>query len=84
MHVAPTNATLSALGTARLFRDHVWRHHGLPEEVISDRGPQFVSNFMRELNRLLGVQTQPSTAFHPQTNGQTERVNQELEQYLRL
>jgi hypothetical protein len=84
VHVAPTNATLSALGTARLFRDHVWRHHGLPEEVISDRGPQFVSNFMRELNRLLGIQTRPSTAFHPQTDGQTERVNQELEQYLRL
>jgi hypothetical protein len=56
----------------------------LPEEIISDRGPQFASAFTKELNRLLGIRTSLSTAYHPQTDGQTERVNQEIEQYLRL
>ena len=84
IHVMPTNDTVTSEGIARLFRDNVWKHHGLPEQVISDRGPQFVSNFMRELNKLLGIKTAASTAYHPQTDGQTERVNQEVEQYLRL
>jgi hypothetical protein len=84
IHIAPTTAEVDSVGIARLFRDNVWKHHGLPEQIISDRGPQFVSAFTRELNRLLGIQTTPSTAFHPQTDGQTERVNQEIEQYLRV
>jgi len=84
VHVCPTTAKLSSEGLARLFRDHVWKLHGLPEQIISDRGPQFVSGFMRELNKLLGIKTAASTAYHPQTDGQTERVNQEIEQYLRL
>jgi hypothetical protein len=52
--------------------------------MISDRGPQFVALFMKELHRLLGIETASSTAYHPQTDGQTERVNQELEQYIRV
>jgi len=54
----------------------------LPESVVSDRGPQFAAELTRELNRMLGIKTKLSTAFHPQTDGQTERMNQELEQYL--
>jgi hypothetical protein len=84
VHIAPTTNEVDSVGLARLFRDHVWRHHGLPDQIISDRGAQFVSSFTRELNRLLGIQTALSTAFHPQTDGQTERVNQEIEQYLRM
>ena len=84
VHVCPTTAKLTSEGLARLFRDHVWKLHGLPEQIISDRGPQFVSGFMRELNKLLGIKTAASTAYHPQTDGQTERVNQEFEQYLML
>ena len=84
IHIAPTTAEVDSVGIARLFRDHVWRNHGLPDQIISDRGAQFVSGFTRELNRLLGIQTSLSTAFHPQTDGQTERVNQEIEQYLRV
>ena len=84
IHVAPTTTEVDSVGIARLFRDHVWRNHGLPDQIISDRGPQFVSGFTRELNRLLGIRTSLSTAFHPQSDGQTERVNQEIEQYLRL
>src|SRR5258705_13003198 len=84
MDIMPTTPTVTAEGVARLFRDHVWKLHGLPEKVLSDRGPQFASRVMRELNRLLGIKTATSTAFHPQTDGQTERINQEIEQYLRL
>ena len=69
-------------GLARLFRDNVWKLHGLPESVVSDRGPQFTVELTKELNRMLGIKTKLSTVFHPQTDGQTERMNQELEQYL--
>ena len=62
----------------------VFKDVGLPRKVISDRGPQFVSNFMKELCLRLEIERNPSTAYHPQADGQTERVNQELEQYLRL
>jgi len=74
----------SAEGLARLFRDNVWKLHGLPESIILDRGPQFAAGLMRELNKMLGIKTKLSTAFHPQTDGQTKRINQELEQYLRM
>ena len=83
-HMVPTTTTVTAAGTARLYFAHIWKLHGLPRAVLCDRGPQFVAEFMRELCRLLGVKVSSSTAYHPQTDGQTERVNQELEQYVRL
>ena len=58
--------------------------HRLPESIISDRRPQFTAELMKELNELLGIKTKLLMAFHPQTNGQTERMNQKLEQYLRM
>jgi len=84
VHFIPTTEKTLAEGLARLFRDNVWKLHGLPESIISDRGPQFAAGLMRELNEKLGIKSKLSTAFHPQTDGQTERVNQELEQYLRM
>jgi len=63
----------------RLFRDNVWKLHGLPESVISDRGPQFVAGLMRELNKMLGIETKLSMAYHLQIDRQIERTNQELE-----
>ena len=84
IHAVPTNTSLTAQGMAKLYRDHVFRLHGLPAKVIHDRGVQFDARFMWELYKLLGIEANPSMAFHPQTDGQTERVNQELEQYLRL
>src|SRR6266446_5123976 len=84
IHAVPTVTSLDSAGVAQLFLEHVWHHHGLPEEVISDRGPTFVSNFSRELAALLGVKLTPSTSYHPQTDGQMERVNQEIEAYLRV
>jgi len=62
----------------------VWKLHGLPESIISDRGPQFAAGLMRELNEMLGIKSKLLMAFYPQTDRQTERVNQELEQYLRM
>ena len=62
----------------------MWKLHGLPESVMLDRGPQFAAELTKELNRMLGIKTKLSTAFHPQTDGQTERMNQEVEQYLRF
>ena len=67
-----------------MFRDNVWKLHGLPDSVVSDRGLQFAVELTKELNRMLGIKTRLSTAFHPQTDGQTKRMNQELEQYLRF
>jgi len=56
----------------------------LPESVLSDRGPQFAAKMTKELNKMLGIETKLLTSFHPQTDGQTERMNQELEQYLQF
>jgi len=81
--IATTEKT-SAEELAKLFQDHVWKLHRLPESIILDRGVQFVVGMMRELNNLLGIQMKLSMAYYPQTDGQTERINQELEQYLRV
>jgi hypothetical protein len=83
-HFLPVNTTITAEGSARQFRDHVWKLHGLPTRTLSDRGPQFTAAFTAEVYRLLGIKAAKTTAYHPQADGQTERVNQELEQYLRL
>jgi len=83
-HFIPMHTTVTAEGAARLFLHQVWKLHGLPKCVVSDRGPQFIAHFTRELYHLLGIKLASSTAWHSQTNGQTEHVNQELDQYLRL
>src|SRR5258708_2746062 len=84
VHTVPTVTSLDSARVAQLFLEHVWHHHGLPEEVISDCRPAFVSNFSHELTALLRVKLTPSTSYHPQTDGQTERVNQEIEAYLQV
>jgi len=84
VHFIPTTEKTSVEGLVRLFRDNVWKLHRLPESIISDRGPQFVTGLMRELNQILGIESKMLIVFHSQTDGQTERVNQELEQYLRM
>ena len=69
--------------TARLFHERIFSQHGLPAKIISDRGTQFKSTFMERLCVILGIQQNLSTAFHPQTDGASERTNQTLEQYVR-
>jgi len=80
----PCNKTVDAAGVAKLYATHVFPHYGLPKKVISNRDPCFASNFSREICSLLGIKQNISTAYHPQTDGQSERTNQSLEQYLCL
>ena len=82
-HLAPCRTTIDSAGTAQLFLDHVWKLHGLPKDVISDHGSVFVGKFFSELLTLIGTKHNRSTAFHPQSDGQTERVNRVLEDTLR-
>jgi len=79
-----TTERTSAKGLARLFRDNMWKLYRLPESIISDRGLQFVAELIKELNRMLEIESKMSTVFHPQIDRQIERVNQELKQYLRM
>ena len=81
-HFIPMRTTITALRVACLFLMHVWKLHGLLRQVVSDQGPQLIAEFTRELYQLLGVKLAATTAYHPLGDGQTERVNQELEQYL--
>ena len=83
-HFVATIERTLAEELARLFKDNVWKLHGLPESVVLDRGPQFAAELTKELNKMLGIEMRLSTAFHPQTDGQMEQINQELEQYLRF
>ena len=82
-HFAPTKTTASAPDTARLFFDHIFRLHGLPKSIVSDRDAKFTSKFWKTLFQTMGTKLAMSTAFHPQTDGQTERANRTLEDMLR-
>lgn len=81
-HFIPV-VTLSAEELAEAFVGRVYCLHGAPDTIVSDRGTQFVSQFWQQLSQRLGVRLRHSSAFHPETDGQTERVNAILEQYLR-
>ena len=82
-HYVPCHKNTTAEQLAKLILTEVIRYHGIPESYISDRGTQFKSKFWTELCRLQGTSRRLSTAYHPQTDGQTERQNQTMEQYLR-
>lgn len=82
-HLIPCRTACSADDAANLFLRNVWKLHGLPTTIVSDRGPQFISEFWKRLNRQLKIKARLSTAFHPETDGQSERTNAILEQYLR-
>ena len=84
VHFISTTERTSAKGLARLFRDNMWKLYRLPESIISDRGLQFVAELIKELNRMLEIESKMSIVFHPQIDRQTERVNQELKEYLRM
>ena len=78
---AATTSILSE-GIAKICRDEIWKIHGIPRTILSDRGPQFASKFMEDLTKVLGTKRKLSTAYHPQTDGQTERINQEIGTFL--
>ena len=83
-HLVPCNKTTTAPEFAQMFLDYVIRLHGIPDSIVSDRGSIFTSQFWTALSKSLGLAKRLSTAFHPQTDGQTERTNQTVEQYLRI
>jgi hypothetical protein len=83
VHLVPTTEALDARGFADLFVQHVFSKHGMPKEVVSDRGPQFNNQFWEELCKRLGMDRRMSSAYHPQSNGQTERVNRVIEEMMR-
>jgi len=74
--------TITGAGITQLYMDHIYQWFGLPEKIISDRDPCFTSHFSQELTKKLAIGQNLSTAFHPQTDGLSERKNQWIEQYL--
>jgi len=78
-----TTMNVSSQGIAKIYRNDIWKLHGIPRKILSDRGPQFASKFMEELTKALGTKRQLSTVYHPQTDGQTKRINQEIGTFLR-
>ena len=83
VHLIFTHTTDTAPETAKTFLDHIFRLHGLPRVIVSDRDPKFVSKFWRTLFKQLGMHLALFTAYHPQTDGQTESANRTLEDMLR-
>ena len=78
------NKTIDVMETAQLYFDNVYQCFGLPDSMLSDRGPQFASKVFQELEKLLRIRLKMSIAYHPQTDEETKWVNQELEIYFRM
>ena len=83
VHLLPTVQEANAQQVAQLFQDRMFALHGIPDDIVSDRDSKFTSAFWKNLQKLLGTNLNLSTAFHPQTDGQTERMNSVLEDMLR-
>ena len=75
-----TNILLERI--AKIYRDKIWKLHGVPRIILSDQGPQFMSKFMKEFTKVLGTKRKLSMTYHPQTNRQMERINQEIGTFL--
>jgi transposase InsO family protein len=82
-HFLPVHTTCSAKKYAKVYHDQIVRLHGIPKTIISHRGAQFIARFWEQLQSALGTKLIRSFAYHPQTDGQTERINQILEDMLR-
>jgi transposase InsO family protein len=80
----PTAKTLTQEGAGQFFLDNLYKRFGLPDKMLSDRGPQFAAKAFCKLLKLLGIKSNLTTAYHPQTDGATEQVNQEIEAYLSI
>ena len=74
--------SISSEGIDKIYRDEIWKIHGVPRTILSDQGPQFASKFMEDLTKVLGTKRNLSTAYHPQTDRKTERINQEIGTFL--
>jgi hypothetical protein len=83
VHLMPTKKTFKAKDVAEMVFEGVYKLHGLPERIVSDRDSYFTRTFWDELHKLIGVDLRLSTAFHPQTDGATERANRPMTTMLR-
>ena len=83
VHIAPTTNTATAADTAQLFLDMVFKHHGLPRNIVSDRDVKFTSSFWTSFCEQVGIMLKMSSAYHPQTDGQTERMNRVIVDMMR-
>ena len=75
-----TNISLE--GITKIYKDNIWKLHGVPKKILSDRGPQFALKFIKEFIKALEIKRQLLTVYHLQTDGQTERINQEIGTFL--
>jgi len=82
-HFIPTKDEVTAQETGRLFFSHIFKHHGLPKDIVLDRDPKFTSKFWRALWKRMGSKLKMNISFRPQTDGQTERVHLVIQQFLR-
>jgi len=73
---------ISSEGITKIYRNNIWKLHGVPKKILSDRGPQFASKFMEEFTKVLETKRQLLIAYHSQTDGQMERINQEIRMFL--
>jgi len=80
--ITPVSKTLTEEGAGEILLNQFYKRFGLPDSIISDRDPRFTARAFQELLRLLGIKSKLTTAFHPQSDGTTERFNQEIEAYL--
>ena len=74
---------ISSEELAKIYRDDIWKLHRVPRKILSNQGPQFASKFIGELTKVLGTMRQLLTAYYPQTDSQTEKINQEIRMFLR-
>ena len=77
-----TMTNISSEGIAKIYRDNIWKLHGVPRKILCDQRPQFALKFIKEFTKVLGTKRQLSMAYHPQTDSQTERINQEIGTFL--
>ena len=77
-----TTTSISSEGNAKIYRDEIWKIHEVPKTILSDQGPQFALKFIEDFTKVLGTKRKLSTAYHPQTDRQTERINQEIGTFL--
>ena len=82
IHLKATTTNVSCDEIAKIYQDEIWKLHGVPKAILSDREPQFTSRFMKDLTKTLGTRRMLLIAYHPQTDRQTERINQEIGTFL--
>ena len=82
VYLKATTMNISSEEIAKIYQDKIWKLHGIPKKVLSDREPQFALKFIEELTKSLGTKRQLSMAYYPQIDGQTERINQEIGTFL--